>query len=272
MGNVPTTQNNSSTAYATPQEQQLQSNEAQVSNANVGNQMSVNNNSASLINSILTGNYQGGAGGITPGQNQSIVNQSLRDIAPQFQTSGILDSGEAGQVATQTAALTSNANAQFNTQAQSNLLSAGLGGSTNWSSENTSANQVLGSQLAGLRTVNSNQQNLSNPFLQSFYSQGGKDSADFVSSAAQAALAAAASCWVASEIFGGWYAPKTVLARFYINNIAPKWFKNLYLKYGERIAEFIHNKPILKIIIKPLFEMFVVIAKGDLYGGYVYTE
>lgn len=157
---------------STPQEQQLINNELQVSNANVGNQMSVNNNSAALINSILTGNYSGTAAGITPQQNQSMVNQSLRDIAPQFQTSGILNSGEAGQVATQTAALTSNANAQFNVQAQNNLLSMGLGGATNWGQINNQGNQIAGNQLAGLNSTKSTL--TQNPFLNSFYSQAGQ--------------------------------------------------------------------------------------------------
>lgn len=170
MGTTNTTQQSTQSVTPTAQQTQLLNNEMQVSNANVGNQTSVNNNSASLINSILTGNYQGAAGGITPQQNQSMVNQSLRDIAPQFQTSGILDSGEAGQVATQTAALTANQNAQFNTMAQSNLLSAGLGGATSWSNTNTANNQTTGNQLAGLNTVNSSGVSTTNPFLQSFYS------------------------------------------------------------------------------------------------------
>lgn len=201
-GETKTTSKNSSTATATPQEQQLENNEAQISNANVGNQMSINDNSASLINSILTGNYSGGAGGITPQQNQSMVNQSLRDIAPQFQTSGILNSGEAGQVAAQTAALTSNANAQFNVQAQSNLLSQGLGSATNWSSANTQGNQVLGNQLAGLRTVNSNTTNMQNPFLNAFYTGIGTG----VSNTATNALNAGISSKTGGNNFGSSFA------------------------------------------------------------------
>ena len=37
---------------------------------------------------------------------------------------------------------------------------------------------------------------------------------------------------------------------------AMKIFKKFYLKQGEDIALFIHDKPILKIILKPLFEYF----------------
>lgn len=63
-------------------------------------------------------------------------------------------------------------------------------------------------------------------------------------------------CWVAREIFGSWEHPKTISARFYIKNYAPEWFRNFYQKHGPSIAKFIHNKPILKIMLRPLFEYF----------------
>lgn len=187
-GQVQDKTSSTSTAYATPQEQQLENNELQESNANLPNQMSVNNNSAALINSILTGSYNGAGAGITPQQNQSMVNQSLRDIAPQFQTSGILNSGEAGQVATQTAALTTNANAQFNVQADQNLKNMALGMGSQWSSNNNQGNQIVGNQLAGLRTVNGNSSSLTNPFLQSFYNGVGTGAANTATSAVNAGI------------------------------------------------------------------------------------
>jgi hypothetical protein len=78
----------------------------------------------------------------------------------------------------------------------------------------------------------------------------------------KAAGAAAAGCWVAAEIFGGWYAPKTVLARNYVNAMAPKWFFNFYIKNGEEIAKFIKNKPILKLALRPLFELFAKLGRA----------
>lgn len=68
-------------------------------------------------------------------------------------------------------------------------------------------------------------------------------------------------CWVAAEIFGGWYEPKTVYSRIYVNTIAPKWFRDIYMKYGERFAKFIKDKPKLKNLIRPLFELFSAIGK-----------
>jgi hypothetical protein len=76
----------------------------------------------------------------------------------------------------------------------------------------------------------------------------------------------AIGCWVAAELFGGWYEPKTVMARFYVNFISPSWFKKIYLKYGERFAEFIKNKPILKKMIKPLFERFAEMGRRHSNG------
>jgi hypothetical protein len=62
-------------------------------------------------------------------------------------------------------------------------------------------------------------------------------------------------CWVARAIFGA-DNPKWLQARDYVLNIGPKWFKNLYAKHGEKFAEFIQDKPLLKKAIKPLFEYF----------------
>lgn len=190
MATTNTTSKSEQQATATPQYQHLLDNEMNVSDANVGNQMSVNNNSADLINSILTGSYNGPGSGISSQQNQSMVNQSLRDIAPQFQTAGILNSGEAGQLATQTAALTSNANAQFNVQAAQNLINAGLGGASAWSGNAMTGNQVVGNQLAGLNKVTGSSIQTQNPFLNSFYSSAGSGLGKLGSSVASAGLAA----------------------------------------------------------------------------------
>jgi len=64
-------------------------------------------------------------------------------------------------------------------------------------------------------------------------------------------------CWVAAEIFeDGMYGAKTSACRHYIGNIGPKWFKRFYVKHGESFAAFIHDKPIIKAILRPLFEYF----------------
>lgn len=56
-------------------------------------------------------------------------------------------------------------------------------------------------------------------------------------------------CWVAREVYGE-HDPKWKQFRAWVLEDAPTWFVNLYVKYGERFAAFISNKPILKSIIR----------------------
>jgi hypothetical protein len=56
-------------------------------------------------------------------------------------------------------------------------------------------------------------------------------------------------CWVAREVYGI-ENPKWLEFRYWMLNDAPSWFRNLYIKYGERIAKFISNKPRIKSIIR----------------------
>lgn len=284
MGNDKTTTKGETSVTATPEEKQLEQMQLQRQQANAGNQQTLDNNQYNLANLLLTGqNLPGnlqGAAGISDAQNQSMVNQSIRSVLPQFQSAGILDSGIAAQGAINAAQNTSNQNAQFNVSAFQNLLNQGLGGSSNLTGANNSSNQILGNQLAGLRTTNTRGSTIGmNPFLKSFqtslgtslgsgsFGQGGGSGGGSQGGISAAAQMAAAGCWVAAEIFGGWYHPKTVMARYYVNNIAPLWFKEFYLKYGENIALYISNKFMLKLILRPLFEMFVMVAENEVCYG-----
>jgi len=56
-------------------------------------------------------------------------------------------------------------------------------------------------------------------------------------------------CWVAREVYGQ-DNPKWIMFRHWMLNVGPKWFRNLYLKHGEKFAAFIKNKPVLKSIIR----------------------
>ena len=56
-------------------------------------------------------------------------------------------------------------------------------------------------------------------------------------------------CWVAREVYGK-SNPEWFLFRAWLQYDAPKWFRNLYKKYGEQYASFISNKPVLKYITK----------------------
>ncbi len=56
-------------------------------------------------------------------------------------------------------------------------------------------------------------------------------------------------CWVAREVYGI-ENPKWLEFREWMLNDSPSWFRNTYIKYGERFAKFISNKPRIKSIIR----------------------
>jgi len=56
-------------------------------------------------------------------------------------------------------------------------------------------------------------------------------------------------CWVAREVYGI-ENPKWLEFREWMLNDSPSWFRNTYIKYGERFAKFISNKPRVKSIIR----------------------
>ena len=65
-------------------------------------------------------------------------------------------------------------------------------------------------------------------------------------------------CWIAAELYGGWYEPKTILARKYVSSDRfPKFLYNLYMKYGERVAGFIGKYKFIKPLFRPIFDTFV---------------
>lgn len=129
----------------------------------------------------LPGYLQGLPGGISPDVIQSIVNQSLADIAPQFQQSGILDSGAAAAISARTAADTRNQAAQFNIQNLMQLLNQAIGGQAQVQGPALQNTAILSNSLAGLRSINQQGSTTSNmtqksmnPFLRSFQTSAGQ--------------------------------------------------------------------------------------------------
>lgn len=65
----------------------------------------------------------------------------------------------------------------------------------------------------------------------------------------------AGGCWVARAVFGvgdiRW-----IYARNYIFNHGPTWFRNWYVKNGEKFAQKVKKSKILKALITPLFVFF----------------
>lgn len=286
MGNTKTTNSSSQQYTPTAAEQQMQNLQLQQYQQLQPYQTQMQQSAYGLGNQLLNsfgdpnGNmWQSLIGGVTPQQQQTMIDEQQRYLNPQFQAQGIYDSGLAATSKLRAATDLSNQNAQFNVGAMQNALNLALSGQAQIQQPMQGMTSLLGQQLAGLRGVSGQSSSRSNPFLNSFYSSLGSSlgSGSFGqppggsgggggSAATAMQFANVMGCWVASEIFGGWYEPRTVAARNYVNLIGPKWFKDFYIKHGEKIAKFISNKPVLKNMLRPLFEYF---AKR---GGYAYSN
>ena len=57
------------------------------------------------------------------------------------------------------------------------------------------------------------------------------------------------ACWVAREVYGE-NNPAWLVFRHWMLFLSPFWFRSIYLKYGERFARFIKDKPRLKAQIR----------------------
>lgn len=226
-----------------------------------------------LSNNLLTGGalpdaYGDLYSGINPEVTQSIVDQSLRDIAPGFQQSGLIDSGVRASISARTAGDIRQAAEQFNLNNKMNLLNMGLGGQAQVQDPIQGFAGLLSNRLSTLRNTSTSgsysgssttQQNPG--FFNNAMSVWGQ-----LSKNAQSGFGMSGFCWVASEIFGGWNKPDTLFSRIYVSYLAPSWFQKLYMKYGTRVAAFIKDKPVLKGLLKPLFLGFAKKGRNFLNG------
>ena len=62
-----------------------------------------------------------------------------------------------------------------------------------------------------------------------------------------------AMCWVAREVYGV-HDPKWTEFREWMFTKSPDWFRNAYMKYGERAAAVVKRLPFLKAIIRPFMD------------------
>jgi hypothetical protein len=176
MGNDRTTQKTST--EATPEERQLNQLQLEQAKAFDPQQRQMNQNAGNLVNQLLTGQSLPGylntlPGGISPEVTQHIVDQSLRDLYPQFQSSGILDSGVAASIAGRTSGDIRASAEQFNIQNLQQLLNLAVGGQAQVQQPMLQTTSQLGSRLAGLRSSTSTVTAM-NPFLKSFQESAGK--------------------------------------------------------------------------------------------------
>ena len=65
-----------------------------------------------------------------------------------------------------------------------------------------------------------------------------------------------AACWVARAVYGV-QNPRWLIFREWMLHESPAWFRALYLKHGEKFAEWIANKPLLKRMIRAAMDVVV---------------
>jgi len=140
------------------------------------------------------------------------------------------------------------------------LLNIGVGGQASV----TSGFAGVGSTLAGLvkgtgTTTTQSSYGYKQPMAQTF-SQVAGGANSLMTGFSSFRPGSNSGCWVAAELFGGWDKIKTHLARFFIQTMAPKWFRDAYMTHGEVIASYISNKPILKALLRPFFEAFAFLG------------
>ena len=163
----------STTTQATPTaaEQEMQNLQLQQYKATQPYQEAMQIAGMKLGTNLLTGGelppgYQQLWGGIDQNLTNNMISQSLQSLYPQMQAQGLMDSGTMIQSGARMASDIANQNAQFNLGQKLNLLNLAVGGQAQIQAPVSGATSQLASQLAGLRTVTSNQNEITrNPFL-----------------------------------------------------------------------------------------------------------
>jgi hypothetical protein len=169
---------------ATPEEREL--NELQLERARAAQpgqigiqQAGLDVGQALLRGQALPGYLEPLPGGISEESISRMVGQSLEDVASQANVYGILDSGVAQELATETAADIRARSEQFNLQNLAQLLNLAVGGQAQIQSPLLTQTSQLGTQLAGLRT-GTTQLTQMNPFLKSFQESAGEGFGNWV--------------------------------------------------------------------------------------------
>ena len=148
-------------------------------------QTEVQKSGLSLANMLLKGEeplpgYLGQLSkGISPEVTQSLVDQSLKDIMPSFQSGGIIDSGVAAEISARTSADIRRASEEFNIGNRLNLLNLALSGQAQIQSPVLNTATSLRSSLSTLGKTTGTSYTTDNntfgrTFMQSFGSSFGK--------------------------------------------------------------------------------------------------
>ena len=70
-------------------------------------------------------------------------------------------------------------------------------------------------------------------------------------------------CWVAREVYGA-ENPKWLLFRAWLLTEAPIWLRDAYGTHGESFAAWIHDKPVMKAIVRGLMDAVLAWRAADL--------
>lgn len=76
----------------------------------------------------------------------------------------------------------------------------------------------------------------------------------------------AIACWVARAVYGETN-PKWLIFREWLFTLAPKWLLKLYIRFGERFASFIKDKPKIKNIIRHYMDKACLIILKEKKNG-----
>jgi hypothetical protein len=165
----------------TPTAEETEMNKLALERERAGQQgmIDIQQSGLSLGNQLLQGNanlpgfFSSLSGGINEDVTGQIVQNSLKDIYPQFQQSGIMDSGVAASIAGRTAGDIRMNAAEYNQQNLFNLLNLAFGGQAQIQTPILNQSSILSQRLAGLRSTNvqgttTNTQSSMNPFMKSF--------------------------------------------------------------------------------------------------------
>jgi len=172
-------------AEPTPEETRLNQLEIARIEATQPGQIQTQQAGLDLINRLLAGDtnmpgFFGDIGrGISPEIISEVVGESMKDIGAQFQGLGILDSGTSRSIMGRTAGDIRRGSAEYNLGNKINLLNLALSGQGQIQQPLLAQSEMLGSRLAGLRTINQSsntntQTRGMNPFLRSFQSSLGE--------------------------------------------------------------------------------------------------
>lgn len=84
-------------------------------------------------------------------------------------------------------------------------------------------------------------------------------------SAAGSAASGSIKCWVAAELYNGWFDPRTILLRQWIfdknRNLGIKTFAWVYAHTGKQVAKIIHHSKTIRKVVKFIFDKLLLKAQ-----------